>query len=198
MLFSPLSPQADTMAYLKIGTVEHDYPVVSNPCVANSLNALSLFDLSGMTALITGGNGGIGGGMARGLAEAGAKIIILQIPGEQLPFPQQLAKDTGTEVHVYDCNLADNSDIRKMIPKILTDGHVIDILCNVAGISGGFVPILDENDSHREMVFFSISLPKEGTDSARSSPARWTGGATALSRSVCSVSASRPPYGRER
>lgn len=143
------------MAYLKIGTVEPDYPPVSNPSVAESVHTLSLFDLSGKTALITGGNGGIGGGMARGLAEAGANIIILQIPGEQSTFAQELAKETGIDVHVYDCDLADSQAIRSTIPKLLADGHTIDILCNVAGISGGFVPILDETDSHRELVRFA-------------------------------------------
>jgi hypothetical protein len=140
------------MAYVKIGTVEPHYPEVANPCVAESVHALSLFDLSGKTALVTGGNGGIGSGMARALAEGGAKIIIVQIPSEQSAFSEVLARETGVEVVVYDCDLAENQEIRALIPKILADGHKIDILCNVAGISGGFVPILDENDEHRELV----------------------------------------------
>ena len=38
---------------------------------------MSLFDLTGKVAIVTGGNGGIGLGMARGLAEAGASIVVL-------------------------------------------------------------------------------------------------------------------------
>ncbi len=38
---------------------------------------MSLFDLTGRVALITGGNGGIGLGMARGLAEAGARVLVV-------------------------------------------------------------------------------------------------------------------------
>ena len=39
--------------------------------------ATKLFDLSGKVAIVTGGNGGIGLGMARGLAEAGADIVVV-------------------------------------------------------------------------------------------------------------------------
>ncbi len=37
---------------------------------------MNMFDLSGKTAIVTGGNGGIGLGIARGLAQAGANIVV--------------------------------------------------------------------------------------------------------------------------
>ena len=37
---------------------------------------MTMFDLSGRVAVVTGGNGGIGLGMARGLAEAGARVVV--------------------------------------------------------------------------------------------------------------------------
>ncbi len=52
----------------------------------------SLFDLSGKTALVTGGNKGIGKGMALGLAEAGADIIVVSatIPREGSDIEQEV------------------------------------------------------------------------------------------------------------
>lgn len=125
---------------------------VPNQCVATSLHTLSLFDLTGKTALVTGGNGGIGSGMAQGLAEAGADIIIFQIPGDSSSFPTKLAAETGRKVSVYDCDLGDTQAIRATVQKVLDDGHVIDILCNVAGVSSGSIPILEETDEHKDKV----------------------------------------------
>ncbi|KAJ9145122.1 NAD(P)-binding protein [Pleurostoma richardsiae] len=129
------------------------FPAVPNACHGETTSALALFDLSGKTAVVTGGNGGIGSGMARGLAEAGADIIIIQIPGDASAFPKQLAEQTGRRVVTYDCDLSSNDNIRQTVSEILErDGRVVDILCNVAGITGGFVPVLTETDAHRELV----------------------------------------------
>lgn len=130
-----------------------EFAPVATPYRAETSTTPALFDLTGKTALVTGGNGGIGSGIARGLAEAGADIIIIQIPGERSPFPERLAADTGRRVDTYDCDLASSEAIRSTVDRILVrDARTVDILANVAGISGGFVPILTETDAHRELV----------------------------------------------
>ncbi|CAK7237729.1 hypothetical protein SBRCBS47491_010104 [Sporothrix bragantina] len=113
---------------------------------------LSLFDLTRKTALVTGANGGIGSAMTRGLADAGADIVVFQIPGETSTFPRDLAKATGRKISVYDCDLSDSPSIRKVIQQVFDDGHTIDILCNVAGISSGSIPILHEADEHKDAI----------------------------------------------
>lgn len=118
----------------------------------SEIHTLSLFDLSGKTALVTGANGGIGGGMSRGLADAGADIIIFQIPGEMSNFHEELAAATGRKTFVYECDMGDSLSIRHTVQKVLDDGHHIDILCNVAGISSGSIPILHETDGHKDAV----------------------------------------------
>ncbi|CAK7199028.1 hypothetical protein SEUCBS139899_001696 [Sporothrix eucalyptigena] len=133
--------------------VENAYPAVATPSVGDTTPVLSLFDLTGKTALVTGGNGGIGGGIARGLAEAGADIVIFQVPGEKSDFAATLAAETGRRVDVYDCDLLKPEEIREIVHKLLEiDSREIDILCNCAGITGGFIPVLDETDAHREKV----------------------------------------------
>ncbi|KAH7254953.1 hypothetical protein B0J15DRAFT_396811 [Fusarium solani] len=132
---------------------DNEFPPVPSICHGETISTPSLFNLTGKTALVTGGNGGIGSGMARGLAEAGADIIIIQIPGEVSSVAEQLRADTGRRVDVYECDLAKSDAIRKTLDGILKrDQRSVDILCNVAGISGGFVPVLTETDAHRELV----------------------------------------------
>ncbi|RKU40011.1 putative diacetyl reductase [(R)-acetoin forming] 2 [Coniochaeta pulveracea] len=121
-------------------------------CKAANVHTLSLFDLSGKTALATGANGGIGGSMAQGLAEAGADIIIFQIPGEKSDFHKELASSTGRKTYVYDCDLGDSASVRSTVQRVFDDGLNVDILCNVAGISSGSIHILHETDEHKDAI----------------------------------------------
>ena len=116
-------------------------------------NTLDLFRISGKVALITGANGGIGGAMALALAEAGANIIILQIPGDPNTSTKEALAALPVKVSVYDCDLADVTSIRETVERIVDkDGHQIDILINCAGVSG-HKPILEVDDAFREKVF---------------------------------------------
>ena len=131
-------------------------PEAPGTCLAGNIHTLSLFGLGGKTALVTGANGGIGGGMARSLAEAGADIVIFQIPGEKSTFHKTLASDTGRRISVYDCDMGDSAMLRKTVQRVFDDGHNIDVLCNVAGISSGSIPILHETDEHKDAVSIHV------------------------------------------
>ncbi|KAF4463138.1 2-deoxy-d-gluconate 3-dehydrogenase [Fusarium albosuccineum] len=116
-------------------------------------NVLDLFRINGKTALITGANGGIGGAMATTLAEAGADIIILQIPGDPSTSTKEALEKLSAKVAVYDCDLTSVPNIREVVKQIIEkDGREIDILINCAGVSG-HKPILEVDDDFREKVF---------------------------------------------
>ncbi|KAI9147993.1 2-deoxy-d-gluconate 3-dehydrogenase [Paramyrothecium foliicola] len=122
-----------------------------------SKSVLDLFRIDGKTALITGANGGIGGAMAEALAEAGADIIILQIPGDTSTATKEALAKLPINVNVYDCDLSSVEQIRDTINTVtMRDGHHIDILINCAGVSG-HKPIVDVNDEFRDKVF-SINM----------------------------------------
>lgn len=93
-----------------------------------------LFDLTGKVALVTGGNKGIGKGMAIGLAEAGADIIVVSgtiaLKGSDV---EQGVTALGRKFKAYQANLTKREDVYAFIKKLLAENERIDILLNNAG-----------------------------------------------------------------
>lgn len=90
------------------------------------------FDLTGKTAVVTGGNRGLGRGIAESLLRAGADLVLLQ---RQRP-PAELeatAHSLGRELWFHKVELADPSSIA-FAAKAVLDDHRIDILINNAGM----------------------------------------------------------------
>lgn len=93
-----------------------------------------LFDLTGRTALVTGGAKGLGLAMARGLAEHGAPIVLADIDdkaGRQAA--EQLAADTGVTVAYRHLDVTDQQQVEKVVAEIDEEFGGIEILLNNAG-----------------------------------------------------------------
>ena len=96
---------------------------------------MSLFDLKGKVALVTGGNGGIGLGMAEGFAAAGANVIVAgRNAGKSKAAAAALAK-RGVKTAVLEVNVADEKSCHAMIAAAVKQMGRIDILVNNAGIN---------------------------------------------------------------
>jgi 2-dehydro-3-deoxy-D-gluconate 5-dehydrogenase len=96
---------------------------------------MSLFDLTGRVALVTGGNGGIGLGMARGMAEAGAAIAIAgRNAAKSEAAATELAK-LGVKTAVVSGDVADEAQCRKLVEETVARLGRLDILVNNAGIN---------------------------------------------------------------
>jgi len=91
-----------------------------------------LFDLTGMTALVTGGSTGLGQGMALGLAEAGADIVLV----DYVESTETAEKITalGRNVLPLVANLMEMSSIPAIMEKSVAKFGKVDILVNNAGI----------------------------------------------------------------
>jgi 2-deoxy-D-gluconate 3-dehydrogenase len=94
-----------------------------------------LFDLTGRVALVTGGNGGIGLGMARGLAEAGAKVLIAaRDPAKNAAALAELTA-AGCEAHAIEIDVTADGFGEVMVEEAKTRLGGLDVLVNNAGIS---------------------------------------------------------------
>jgi 2-deoxy-D-gluconate 3-dehydrogenase len=94
-----------------------------------------LFDLAGKVAIVTGGNGGIGLGMARGLAAAGAAIAIVgRNRAKSAEAVAGLAKDGHTAIAVA-ADVTDETAVNAMVIRVRGELGRIDILINNAGIN---------------------------------------------------------------
>jgi len=108
------------------------------------------FDLRGKVAIVTGGNGGIGLGMARGLAEAGADIAIVgRNEAKSVAAAADLARSGVNAISVV-ADVTDTSAVAHMVERTARELGRIDILVNNAGINIRKPPhalSLDEWDS---------------------------------------------------
>lgn len=96
--------------------------------------ALELFNLAGRTAFITGSSQGIGFAIARGLADAGAAVVLNGRGREKLAQAADTLRGEGGSVHEAAFDVTDSSAVAAGIDHIETDIGIIDILVNNAGI----------------------------------------------------------------
>jgi len=94
-----------------------------------------LFDLSGKVAIVTGGNGGIGLGMVRGLAEAGAAVAIVGRNEAKSNAAVADLKQHGIKAISVTADVTDKSAVATMVERTVRELGRIDILVNNAGIN---------------------------------------------------------------
>lgn len=97
--------------------------------------SINLFDLTGKTALITGGVYGLGMAMAKGLGHAGAKIVVNNSSSQEA-LNKAVAEyiSVGIEAYGYQFDVTNEASVISAINKIETEVGPIDILVNNAGI----------------------------------------------------------------
>lgn len=98
---------------------------------------LSLFDLSGKKALITGGASGIGRACAIGMARAGADVAIVDVNADLGETTTQEIQDLGKKSLFIPCNVTDLNQVQDMVKNVVDKFGRLDIAFNNAGIIVG-------------------------------------------------------------
>ncbi len=109
-----------------------------------------MFDLTGMTALVTGASGGIGSAIARALAGQGARLAVSGSNAEKLAaFRDSLGGD-----HVaLPCNLSDGAAVDALVPAAVDAlGGRLDILVNNAGVTRDNLLMRMKDDEWHDVI----------------------------------------------
>src|SRR5437660_2971362 len=93
----------------------------------------SVFDLKGKVAVVTGGNGGIGLGMARGLARAGVRVVIAARDEAKSKDAVKELEALGPGARAVATDVTDEGAVRRMVKATLDAFGRLDILVNNAG-----------------------------------------------------------------
>lgn len=91
-----------------------------------------MFDLSGMTALVTGASGGIGSAICHALAGQGARLAV---SGSNVEKLETFRASLGGDHVAVPCNLGDKESVEALVPTALEKLGQIDILVNNAGVT---------------------------------------------------------------
>jgi len=108
-----------------------------------------MFDLTGMTALVTGASGGIGSAIARGLAAHGARLAL---SGSNEAKLAEFAASLGGNHVALTCDLSDPAAVDGLVPRAVEALGSLDILVNNAGITRDNLAMRMKDDEWSDVI----------------------------------------------
>ena len=94
-----------------------------------------MFDLSGKTAIVTGGSSGIGRAISIAFAKRGATVCILDLDDAGAKDTVNLATESGGNVLFYRCDVSAQEQVQSAVKGIVAEKKQIDIVVNNAGVA---------------------------------------------------------------
>jgi NAD(P)-dependent dehydrogenase (short-subunit alcohol dehydrogenase family) len=101
---------------------------------------MKLFDLSGKTAIVTGGGKGVGRQLAEGLAEAGANLVLCARQADRCELAAAELEQLGVRALGLGCDVRDPEQVQEVVARTVADFGRVDILVNNAGTVWGATP----------------------------------------------------------
>jgi 3-oxoacyl-[acyl-carrier protein] reductase len=113
-----------------------------------------MFDLTGMTALVTGASGGLGSAIAQALAGQGARLAV---SGSNVDKLESFRSGLGGDHVALPCNLSDGAAVDELVPQAVDAlGGKLDILINNAGVTRDNLLMRMKDEEFEEVI--SINL----------------------------------------
>lgn len=100
------------------------------------MSVLDRFRLDGDTAIVTGGNRGIGKAIATGMAEVGANVVIAnRTPESGQEAAAEIAEQTGSETVAITADVTDEAEVQTLVRETVDRFGSLDVLVNNAGVA---------------------------------------------------------------
>jgi 3-oxoacyl-[acyl-carrier protein] reductase len=113
-----------------------------------------MFDLSGMTALVTGASGGLGSAIASALAGQGARLAV---SGSNVEKLENFRSSLGGDHVALPCNLSDGAAVDELVPQAVEAlGGKLDILVNNAGVTRDNLLMRMKDDEFEEVIRINL------------------------------------------
>ncbi len=128
-----------------------------------SVNYFERFSLKGKNAIVTGGAGILGSHFCKGLADAGAKVAVVDINIEEATkVAEQIIADYNTTAKAFYCDLTSEKSVKQMVQTVVEEFGTIDILHNNAAgkssdLNAFFAPF-EEYDLNQWKEIMSTNL----------------------------------------
>jgi NAD(P)-dependent dehydrogenase (short-subunit alcohol dehydrogenase family) len=113
---------------------------------------MTLFDLTGKVALITGASRGIGLAIAQAYATAGAKVILASRKQDALDAAAEQIRAVGGEALAFAAHTGSEEAVQTLVDQAVTTFGGIDIVVNNAATNPHFGPILTAEESHWDKI----------------------------------------------
>ncbi len=110
------------------------------------------FSLENKVAVITGASKGIGEAIARGLAEAGAKVVVSSRKQDAVDTVAQTFCNDGLEASAVACNMGKPDEIQNLVQQAVEIYGGIDIIVNNAAINPVYGPVLETDSSAYDKI----------------------------------------------
>jgi 3-oxoacyl-[acyl-carrier protein] reductase len=113
-----------------------------------------MFDLSGMTALVTGASGGLGSAIAKALAGQGARLAV---SGSNVEKLEGFRSSLGGDHVALQCNLSDGAAVDQLVPQAVDVlGGKLDILVNNAGVTRDNLLMRMKDEEFEEVIRINL------------------------------------------
>lgn len=121
------------------------------------MSVLDRFRLDGRVAIVTGASSGLGVAFARGLAEAGADVVLAARRVDRLEETAALVREAGRQAVTVETDIADPEQAQRMVDRAVEQLGRVDVLINNAGI-GTAVPATKETpEQFRQVIDINLN-----------------------------------------